>query len=215
MTDRTPEELRPELIAAMLPHVPFEGWSVRARDAAAADLGLPAALARLSLPSPVEMADAYIARADALMEAALAPLDLPAMKVRERIRLAVQTRLDQAEGEREAVRRAAAILSQPQNAGRAAKTLWRTVDSIWRAAGDTSTDYNFYTKRAILSVVYAATLLYWQNDESEDCAATRAFLDRRIAGITAFEKTKAKLFGMGANWPDPVRLLGRLRYPQT
>ena len=215
MIDRTPEELRPELIAAMLPHVPFEGWSARARDAAAADLGLPAALARLSLPGPTEMADAYIARADALMEAALAPLDLPAMKVRERIRLAVQTRLDQAEGEREAVRRAAAILSQPQNAGRAAKTLWRTVDSIWRAAGDTSTDYNFYTKRAILSVVYAATLLYWQNDESDDRAATRAFLDRRIAGIMAFEKTKAKLFGMGANWPDPVRLLGRLRYPKT
>jgi ubiquinone biosynthesis protein COQ9 len=147
------------------------------------------------------------------MEATLAPLGLPAMKVRERIRTAVLTRLDQAEPHREAVRRAAAILAQPQNAARAARTLWRTVDAIWRACGDTSTDYNFYTKRAILAGVYSVTLLVWLSDESEGRATTHAFLDRRIAGIMSFEKTKARVLGLGEGWPSLVRFLGRLRYP--
>lgn len=211
--DATPAELRPALVRAMLPHVAFDGWGTTALLAAAHDLGLPAAVARLAFTSPADMADASIAQADAEMEAALAPLNLPAMKIRARIRTAIVTRLDQAEPHREAVRRTAAILAQPQNARLAARTLWRTVDSIWRAAGDTSTDYNFYTKRAILSAVYSATLLYWLGDEAEGRTATYTFLDRRIAGIMAFEKAKAKLTNLGDGWPSAVRFLGRLRYP--
>lgn len=212
-SDRTPTELRLDLARAMLPHAAFDGWGQAALAAAAHDVGVPAAVARLAFTGPADMADASIEAADADMEAALAPLNVPAMKIRERIRLAVATRLEQAEAHREAVRRAAQILAQPQNAVRAARTLWRTVDSIWHAAGDTSTDYNFYTKRAILAAVYSATLLYWLADDSEARAATHAFLDRRIAGIMTFEKAKAKLTGLGTNWPDPVRFLGRLRYP--
>ncbi len=213
LVDQTPTELRPALVEAMLPHVPFDGWGQTSLSAAAGDIGVPVAVARLAFTGPADMAEAYITWADREMEAAMAAMDVPAMKVRERIRVAVSTRLEQAEPHREAVRRAAAILSQPQNAGRAAKTLWRTVDSIWRAAGDTSTDYNFYTKRAILSAVYSATLLYWLNDTSEDRADTHAFLDRRIAGIMAFEKTKARVLGLTGGWPSAVRFLGRLRYP--
>ncbi len=212
-SDRTPFELRLDLARAMLPHAAFDGWGQAALTAAAHDLGVPAAVAHLAFTGPADIADASIEAADADMEATLARFDVPAMKIRERIRLAVATRLEQAEPHREAVRRAAQILAQPQNAARAARTLWRTVDSIWRATGDTSTDYNFYTKRAILAAVYSATLLYWLGDDSEGRTATHAFLDRRIAGIMAFEKAKAKLTGLGANWPDPVRFLGRLRYP--
>ena len=214
-SDQTPSELRLALAGAMLPHAGFDGWSAATLAAGAADLGVPLPVARLAFTGPADMADASIDDADRAMEAALAALDVPSLKVRERIRLAVATRLEQAEPHREAVRRAAQILAQPQNAARAARTLWRTADSIWRAAGDTSTDYNFYTKRAILSAVYSATLLYWLNDDSEGRVATHAFLDRRLAGIMAFEKAKAKLTGIGANWPDPMRFLGRLRYPAT
>lgn len=213
ISDRTPAELRLHLAGAMLPHAAFDGWGREALAAAARDMDVPLSVARLAFTGPADMADASIEYADHAMEAALAPLDVPAMKVRERIRLAVATRLEQAEPYREAVRRAAHILAQPQNAVRAAKTLWRTVDSIWRATGDTSTDYNFYTKRAILSAVYSATLLYWLNDNSEGRTATFAFLDRRIAGIMAFERAKAKVMGIGGGLPDPVRFLGRLRYP--
>lgn len=215
LVDATPAELRPALVEAMLPHAAFDGWGAAALAAGAADIGVPLAVARLAFTGPADMVEAYIGWADAEMERALAAMDVPAMKVRQRITVAVRTRLEQAAPHREAVRRAAAVLAAPQNAGVAARTLWRTVDSIWRAAGDTATDFNHYTKRATLSAVYGATLFFWLADGSEGQDATWAFLDRRIAGIMAFEKVKARLGGVGRDWPSLVRFLGRLRYPEA
>lgn len=210
----TLDELRPLLVEAMLRHVPFDGWSEKAADAAGADLGLPAGRARLVFPDgAADMVGAYIDFADARMAHALAALDLPSRKIRDRITLAVRTRLEQAAFEREAVRRALGILGQPQNLGRSARTLWRTADAMWRAAGDTATDYNHYTKRLTLGGVYAATLLIWLDDESDGLADTWAFLDRRIGDVMRFEKTKAQLLGGGDHMPSLSRFLGRLRYP--
>ena len=209
-SDLTLDELRPLLIDAMVPHVPFDGWSKAAAEQAGADLRLPQGRASLVFDSPAAMVDAYIARADARM---LASLDLTGLKIREKIRTALATRFEQAAEEREAVRRALAILALPQNAVLAARTLWRTADTIWHAAGDTATDYNHYTKRLILGGVYSATLLVWLNDESEDCADSFAFLDRRIDGIMRFEKAKAQVMGGTTQLPSLSRFLGRLRYP--
>ena len=99
--------------------------------------------------------------------------------------------------------------------GAAARLGWHAADAMWRAAGDTATDYNHYTKRAILGSVYAATLLIFVNDDSEDWAETRAFLARRIEGIMRFEKAKAKWTGGGSRHFSMARFLGRLRYPAT
>ena len=207
-------ELRPRLVAAMLPGVPFDGWSATARDAAADAEAIDRDIAALALPDAAAMTDAYTLRADTLMTAALEQaLAAGAMKVRDRIRFAVKTRLEHAEGEREAVRRALVVMSLPANAAMGARTLWRTADAMWRAAGDTATDYNHYTKRAILGAVYSATLLFWLDDDSEGRAATWAFLDRRIDGIMRFEKVKGRVLGSFGNLPDPARFLGRLRYP--
>ena len=206
-------ELRPALITAMLPGVPFDGWSAVARDAAATAAGIDRDIAALALPDAATMTDAYTLRADALMVAAMAAAGTGTMKVRARIRFAVKTRLEQAEGDREAVRRALVIMSLPTNAAMGARTLWRTADTMWRAAGDTATDYNHYTKRALLSAVYSATLLFWLDDDSEGRVDTWAFLDRRIDGIMRFEKLKGQLLGGLALLPDPARFLGRLRYP--
>ena len=207
-------DLRPRLVAAMLPNVPFDGWSDTARDAAADVEGIDRDIAALALPDAAAMTDAYTARADALMtEAMEQALAAGPMKVRERIRFAVKTRLENAESEREAVRRALVVMSLPSNAAIGARTLWRTADAMWRAAGDTATDYNHYTKRAILGAVYSATLLFWLDDDSEGRAASWAFLDRRIDGIMRFEKVKARVLGSFGNLPDPARFLGRLRYP--
>jgi ubiquinone biosynthesis protein COQ9 len=206
-------ELRPRLIAAMLPNVPFDGWSALARDAAADAEGIDRDIAAMALPDAAAMADAYTLRADALMVEAMHMAGVSTMKVRDRIKLALHTRLEHAADDREAVRSALTVMLNPSNAGMAARTLWRTVDAMWRAAGDTATDFNHYSKRAILGGVYSATLLYWLDDDSEDHAATWAFIDRRIDGIMAFEKTKARLSGVMANLPDPARFLGRLRYP--
>ena len=206
-------ELRPTLIEAMLPGVPFDGWSAVARDAAATAAGIDRDIAALALPDAAAMTDAYTLRADALMVAAMVAAGTGAMKVRARIRFAVKTRLEQAEGDREAVRRALVVMSLPSNAAMGARTLWRTADTMWRAAGDTATDYNHYTKRALLSAVYSATLLFWLDDDSEGRVDSWAFLDRRIDGIMRFEKLKGQLLGGLALLPDPARFLGRLRYP--
>lgn len=212
--DLTLEELRPVLVDALLAHVPFDGWTEAALERAAEDVGIPANRARLVFPEgAIDMVDAFTARADAAMAARLEALDVRSMKIRERIRLAVTVRLEQAAPHRESVRRAVSILALPQNAARSAKTLWRTADAMWRAAGDTATDYNYYTKRLTLGGVYSSTLLVWLDDQSEGMSETFGFLDRRIDGIMRFEKAKARVHSATSRRPSLVRFLGRLRYP--
>lgn len=204
-------ELRTPLIAAMLAHVPFDGWNAKARDAAARDIGVDPDIAGLALPDVPAMLDAFTARTDAIMAEAMASSHN--MKIRDRIRLALSSRL--AANDREATRRALALLAQPQHAALSARLLWRAADAIWRAAGDTATDFNHYSKRTIVSGIYAATLLHWMGDDSEGHADTLAFIDRRIAGVMQFEKAKAQLTTLRARLPDPARFLGRLRYPSV
>jgi ubiquinone biosynthesis protein COQ9 len=142
------------------------------------------------------------------------------MKVREKVAAAVMIRLEQNAADREAIRRGLSLLSLPQNAPLAARLLYRTVDAIWYACGDTATDYNYYTKRGLLAGVYAATLLYWLDDASEDFADTRGFLDRRIAGIMKIPQAQAGLSRLMGRLPNPMRYrpsrifrdVGRARY---
>ena len=210
MTEDIPlAELAPRLIAAMLPHVPFDGWSAAALAAAARDTGIDPDIAALALPDDEAMLTAWTALVNARMAEAMAGAHN--LKIRDRIRMALVTRLEQ--GDREVTRRALNLLAQPSQAALSARLLWQAADAMWRAAGDTATDYNHYTKRLILSGIYSATLLHWTQDDSDDFAATRAFIDRRIDGVMRFEKAKAKLTGAMGKLPDPARFLGRLRYP--
>lgn len=214
VNELTLEELRPLLVDALLDHVPFDGWTDAALGRAAEDLGIPASRARLVFPGgAIDMVDAYTERADEAMTARLEAMEIGSMKIRERIRLAVTVRLEQAAPHREAVRRAVPILALPQNAARSAKILWRTADAMWRAAGDTATDYNYYTKRLTLGGVYSSTLLVWLDDQSEDLAETWGFLGRRIDGVMRFEKAKARVQSVANRRPSLTRFLGRLRYP--
>ncbi|MBE9555052.1 MAG: COQ9 family protein, partial [Proteobacteria bacterium] len=126
-------------------------------------------------------------------------------RVTERVRTAVQIRLRQAEPHREAVRRSLAFLAMPQNAVLGAKLLYRTVDAIWHVAGDTATDWNFYSKRGLLAGVFGATVLYWLNDRSEDYADTGDFLDRRLRDVATFGKATGKLKERFKGFPRPYR----------
>jgi ubiquinone biosynthesis protein COQ9 len=202
-------ELAPRLVQAMLPHVPFDGWSSAALAAAARDTGIDPDIAALALPDAQSMVTTWTAAVNAQMAATMAGANN--LKFRDRIRMALVTRLEQ--GDREVTRRALNLLAQPQHAALSARLLWLAADAMWRAAGDTATDYNHYTKRLILSGIYSATLLHWTQDDSDDFAATRAFIDRRIDGVMRFEKAKAKLTGAMGKLPDPARFFGRLRYP--
>lgn len=215
LADMTLDELRPHLVEAMLPHVPFDGWSRTAAEAALADLGLKPALAGIAFPGgPFQMVDAYTALADARMAAALDTPEFRALKVRQKITAAIRTRLEQAALHREAVRRATTLMALPLNAPRALKLGWRTADAIWRAAGDTATDFNHYSKRTLAAAVYSSTLFVWLNDDSADFAETWAFLDRRIGNVMEIEKAKARfLKPADGERLSPARFLGRLRYP--
>lgn len=212
--DMTPEELRLPLLAAMESHVAFDGWTDKALAAAAEDLGTTSEMAELAFPrGSIEVLELHLDKADFVLGEALEELDLGSMKIRDRITVAVKTRLEQHVHQRELIKRGLATLAMPQHMALGSKALWRTSDVMWRAAGDTSTDHNWYTKRATLSAVYSATLLYWLNDESENFDDTRAFLDRRIENVMAIEKTKFQMRKACENAPSLSRFLGRLRYP--
>jgi len=186
--------LRDRLADAMAAEAAFDGWTRGALSAAARQLALPAGEAdRLFPGGPVQVLTHISERADLRTVEDMEKEGVAGLKMRERIKGAVRIRLERHAGQREAVRRALALLSLPFNAGLALKLLYKTVDAMWYAAGDTSTDFNFYTKRATLAGVYSSTLLYWLNDRSPGSEATWGFLDRRIDDVMKIEKLKSQV----------------------
>lgn len=189
-----PAALRDAIMDAAIAHVPFDGWGREAAIRGAEDIGLDAAAAMRAFPDGArDMIAWHLRMADRRMAEALTEMDLASMKIRERIATAVRVRLEQNAQHREAIRKAMAFLALPQNAPMAAQALYRTVDEMWFQAGDTATDWNFYSKRALLAGVYSSTVLFWLNDKSEDFRDTWAFLDRRIADVMKVPKLTGRL----------------------
>jgi len=210
-------QAREALIEAALPHVPFDGWSSEVLRLAIAETGTDPGLAALAVPrGGVDMALGFHRLMDRRLAEELAETRLDSLRVRERITHAVRRRIELIAGHREAVRRAATLLGLPQYAPEGMRAIWETADTIWTACGDTATDYNWYTKRAILGSVYSATVLYWLGDDSAGFANTWNFLDRRIEDVMRFEKAKASVeknpLLRAAFW-GPRQLLGLVRAP--
>jgi len=207
------EQLRRELALAVGENAVFDGWTRKAVDSAAQQLGIDPVQARLAMPkNQAGLVDVYIQEVDRGLAAYFTPERLHGLKIREKIRGLVWRRLEIMGPAREAVRRGLAILAMPQNVPLALTVSWRTADLMWRIAGDTSTDFNHYTKRITLGAVYGSTLLVWLDDDSEGWAETAAFLDRRIDDVMRFEKFKAQWRGSSERL-SVSRFLGRLRYP--
>jgi ubiquinone biosynthesis protein COQ9 len=199
---RSDQQMREAVLAAALPHAAFDGFTDSVLQKAGAEAGVTMPeLARLFEAGPMSLIEFYSHWADGEMEKRLAATDLKAMKIRERIACAVKTRLAVLKPQKEAARRAGALLSLPMHAALGAKLLYRTVDAMWRAAGDTSTDFNFYTKRGILAGVYGSTAMRWFNDTSSDEKPTEDFLAARIENVMQFEKFKAKAKDALSNFP--------------
>ncbi len=212
--DLTLDEIRSLLAPGIAANAAFDGWSDAARDMAADAAGIDRDVAALAFEQgPVDMIDAWFADIDVAMLESLPPERLSAMKIRARIAALVEARLQATAADRESLRRALAILALPQNLTKAGRLGWRTVDTIWRAAGDVATDYNHYTKRTILLGVYAATVTVFLDDDSEGFAETRAFLSRRIDGIMRFETAKSGFLKRTEHGFSLSRFVGRLRYP--
>ena len=202
------------VIDAALAHVPFDGWSAASLAAATADSGVAAGLVTALFPrGAVDLALAYHYRGDALMRDRFAAEDHNGLRYSEKVARAVRLRLEAA-SDKEAVRRGTTFFALPQHAADGARAIWGTADAIWQALGDTSTDLNWYTKRATLSAVYASTVLFWLGDDSLGHQATWDFLDRRIENVMQIEKLKsqvrdnplAKAFANGpGRWFDKIK----------
>lgn len=208
------EEIRRGLALTVGENAVFDGWTAAAVEAAAARRGIDPRQARLAFPkNPAQLIDTYAQGVDRALEEWFTPERLAAFRMREKIRAIVWKRLEIMGPAREAVRSGLSILAMPQNLPLAGRAGWRSVDLMWRIAGDTSTDYNHYTKRLTLGGVYASTLLVWINDDSEAWHETAAFLDRRIADVMTIERVKAEWRGSSERSFSVSRFLGRLRYP--
>ena len=206
------QAIREKLALTIGENAVFDGWTPAAVDAAAAQMGIDPVQARLAVPKDqAGKIELYIQAVDRELEAWFTPERLQGLKIREKIRSLVWKRLEVMGPAREAVRRAFSILAMPQNAPTGLKAGWRSADVMWRIAGDTSTDFNHYTKRLTLGGVYASTLLVWLDDQTEGWTDTAAFLDRRIDDVMKFEKVKAQW--KGQEHFSVTRFLGRLRYP--
>ncbi|WP_417726601.1 COQ9 family protein [Roseovarius sp.] len=210
-------DLMTRLLDAAALHVPFDGWSDTTVRLAAEDAGIaPGLVAAICPRGAVDLALAYHAAGDAAMLERLAETDLSALRFRDRVAFAVRARLDVVE-DRELVRRGMALFSLPPYAADGARALWQTADHIWTALGDTSQDVNWYTKRATLSGVYGATVLYWLGDDSDGNTKTVEFLDRRIEDVMQIETFKAKARAnrlVSGLMAGPLSFLSRIRAPQ-
>lgn len=182
------------LIEAALNHAVFDGMGDRAIAAGAADIGMSTALARVYLPcGGADLAASYHRRGDAALRDWLRQTP-PQGRFRDRMSQAVMYRLSRSN--RELARAGAAVLALPQNAGLGARLIWETAGAIWDGLGYRSQDVNWYSKRATLSAVHGATVLYWLGDDSPDASETQAFLDRRIDGVMRFETVKGRVAGL-------------------
>lgn len=193
--------------------VPFDGWSQKTLSAAARDSGYSEGAADLYFPGGVlEVIRFWSKQCDVQAQQALAEQDLSALKIREKVTQGVLLRL-QAIGRHDiAAKRAMSRLLFPDAIGQGPAQLWASADMIWRAIGDTSTDMNYYSKRAILSGVLGSSLISWLGDNSADKADARAFLDARIANVMQFEKAKWDFKKRTEHMPNPAEILGRIRY---
>jgi ubiquinone biosynthesis protein COQ9 len=214
LANATLDEIRAALAPLIARNAAFDGWSAAAVESAAAQLEIDLDVAALAYKGrAMAMIDGWIESIDLELAHRQPAEKLQTMKIRERITALLATRLEIMNPDREALRRAMTIMTMPQNIVRATKIGWRSADRMWRLAGDTASDFNHYTKRATLSAVYGSTLSIFVNDESEDFAATRAFLDRRIDNVMQFENVKAQARARREYVPSLSRFIGRLRYP--
>jgi ubiquinone biosynthesis protein COQ9 len=207
------ETVKADILQAALPDLAFEGFTDAVIDKAAQSAAIEPAETALAFPrGGIDLAIYFVRHGVIEMREKLEMIDIESMKIRNRIKTAVQTRLEVDTDNKEIARRAFNMLALPGNAKDASICLAHTVDVMWRSTGDTSTDFNFYTKRATLAAVYSATRLFWLNDDSPDAENSWAFLDRRIDNVMQIEKGKAKFRDLQNKLGNPLETLAQFRY---
>ena len=212
-TEKTPDDYRESLLDAVMPHIAFDGWTKKSLNLAANDIGIDPRVVDLACPNgAIDMIALYAQQCDIQMLEVIKDSSFEKLKIREKITTLVRTRIELEQENKEACNRTVPFLALPQNYFQGLKILYHTVDLMWKAISDTSTDFNYYTKRMTLSAVYSSTFLYWLGDESEDHNDTWEFLDRRIENVMQIEKVKAKYRDKQPDLAGIWRALGKKRY---
>lgn len=207
------DETRRAILAAALDRAAFNGFTpiVLKESAAWAD----ASQSDIEAAFPAGVRDLlafWSLEADRAVEAFMASDAVADLRIREKVARAIEIRIEYLSPHREAARRAAAFLALPTNAPLGARLTWGAADAIWRSLGDQSTDFNFYSKRAILSGVWTSSLAKWFTDDDPDWAETKAFIAARIENVMQFEKVKKRVNDAGVNPADIIATLARFRY---
>jgi len=206
-------DARRAILQKALLSAPFDGWSQKSLENAISNSGIEPEIAKDTFPGGIkQLLNFFMAEADRQMIEEASAQGLDKGPIRKRISGIIRIRLEQLMPHREAIRRALALHLLPGQAPNAVVGLWRTVDAIWRIAGDSSTDFNYYTKRALLAAIYSATVLRWLGDESGGCIDTWSFMERRIASTMRIQKIKIRAQNAARFLPNPLSPLRRLRY---
>lgn len=206
-------DMRRAVLDAALPIAAFDGWTSATLRQACKACDLPDGADALYFPDgPLELINFWASECDSAIETALSELDLETTKIRDKVTAGVIARLEAIGPHTAAAKRASARLSLPDAIGQAPKQIWAAADTIWRAIGDTSTDYNYYSKRTVLSAVLSSSLMAWLSDSDPKKQSARAFVDARIENVMQFEKAKWDFKKRAETWPNPAAILGSLRY---
>jgi ubiquinone biosynthesis protein COQ9 len=206
------ESDRDRLIEAILPDVPFDGWSMAALRNAARRCGIDESAAQALFPRGApDLVAAFSRWTDHRTLERLERERLDELSVTARIRVAIHIRLGIVAPWREAVRGSLAVLAVPPHAVMASRLLYETVDGMWYAAGDSAADFSFYTKRATLAALYAAALVYWLDDRSEGFRDTTAFVDRRLEDLKRVGAARTRLDEFLTRFPSPFRFFRATR----
>ena len=204
---------RDAILQSALGIAAFDGWTRASFDAAVKESGVDAGLAHLACPrDELDLIIHWSNVMDDTAEKAILAADIDSMKIRDRVTFCVLQRLEAIGPNEEAALRARARLLLPDAVTESAGLIWKTSDMIWRAIKDTSTDFNFYSKRAILSGVYSSTLSVWLGESDPEKPRARDFLDHRIENVMQFEKAKWQVRKATQHLPDLGSLLGKMRY---
>ena len=211
--EKTPDDYRESLLEAIMPHIAFDGWSKKSLELGAKDIGIEPGIVDLVFPNgAIDVIDLYAQKCDLAMLDIIKDSSFEKLKIREKITNLVRARIEVETENKEACNRTVPFMTLPQNHFQGLKILYRTVDLMWKAISDPSTDFNYYTKRMTLSAVYSSTFLFWLGDDSEDHCETWEFLDRRIENVMQFEKVKAKYRDKKPDIAGIWRTLGKKRY---
>ena len=204
------EMVREKVLLEALNDIAQSGFTDAVLSAAAERAGVTKRELMDSFPhGPASLVEAFSHWADTRMVETMKSSS--AERMRDRVKTAVRARIEALIPYKQAAQRAAAHLALPQNAALAARLTLRSVDLMWRAAGDRSSDFSYYTKRGLLAGVYGATLLFWLGDASEGNEATWAFLDHHINGVMQIEKLRSAAKDAIAKLPNPLEVLANLR----